>query len=232
MKIIMSCALAALFFFNYALPARTNAAAGPSANGDFWFSTGDGVTRYLRFNAKINPDGTSKGEMTYVDPAATPDSDPDGGGSSNTSSGVTIRVEFDCLVVDGNKAVMSGVIVASGFANNIGQRVLLTVEDNGEGVNAPASDRLSWGVYRNANVNWVPSDVENPHDPVPPWLVTDGERCPPPSEIQPSNAEPCDPNSYPSNRSTAISCNSFPLSSYSFLDLGHGNGNIQVRPRE
>ena len=219
MKIVACLSLATLFLFSHALPDATNAAnGGPSANGDFWFSAGDGVTRYVKFNAKVNPDGTSKGEMTYVDPAATPESDLDNAeGPSNASAGVTIRIEFDCLVVNANQAVMSGVIVESGFPNSIGQRVLLTVEDNDEGIKAPGPDRLAWGVYKKAIGGWVPADAERDSDPpVPAWLVTDGERT--------------DDPGYLSNRSTAISCQSFPLSSYSFIDVKHGGGNVQVKP--
>jgi hypothetical protein len=219
MKTIVYLFLAPLFLFSLAPPHVSNAVeSGPSANGNFWFSFGDGVTRYVKFNAKVNPDGTSKGEMTFVDPAATPETDTDNPeGSSNTSTGLTIRVEFDCLVVDGNRAVMSGEIVESGFPASIGQRVLLTVEDNDEGQPAPGPDRLAWGVYKKAIGGWVPADAERDSDPpVPPWLVTDFERD--------------DDVGYQSNRSTAISCQSFPLSSYSFLDVEHGGGNIQVKP--
>jgi hypothetical protein len=219
MKIIACLSLATLILFNYAVPSPTNAAkSGPSANGDFWFSAGDGITRYVKFHAKVNPDGTTKGEMTYVDPAATPESDLDNPSNpSNASAGVTIRIEFDCLVVDGNKAVMSGVIVESGFPDSIGQRVLLTVEDNDEGRPAPAPDRLAWGVYKNAIGGWVPADAERESDPAQPaWVVTDFERE--------------DDIGYRSDRSTAISCQSFPLSSYAFIDVEHGGGNVQVKP--
>jgi hypothetical protein len=219
MKIIACLCLATLILFNYAVPSPTNAAkSGPSANGDFWFSAGDGVTRYIKFNAKVNPDGTSKGEMTYIDPTATAESDLDNpDGSSNGSPGVTIRIEFDCLVVDGNKAVMSGVIVESSFPNSIGQRVLLTVEDNDEGRPAPAPDRLTWGVYKKSIGGWVPSDAERDSDPpVDAWDVKDYERE--------------DDVGYRSDRNTAIGCQSFPLSSYAFLNVEHGGGNIQVKP--
>jgi len=220
MKIIACClSLATLFLFSLALPRSTTAAkSGPSANGEFWFSAGDGVTRYVKFNAKVNPDGTSKGEMTYVDPGATPESDLDNtDGSTNASAGVSIRIEFDCLVVNENKAVMSGVIAASDFPGAIGQRVLLTVEDNDEGIKVPGPDRLSWGVYKNSNRSWVPADAELETDPpVLPWLVTDAERS--------------DDVGYLSNRSTTIGCQSFPLSSYAFIDVSHGSGNIQVKP--
>jgi len=233
MKIIACLSLATLFLFSQALTPPTSAAkGGPSANGEFWFSSGDGVTRYVKFNAKVNPDGSSKGQMTYVDPGATPESDTDNSeGAANSSAGVTIQIEFDCLVVNNNQAVMSGVIVASGFPAAIGQRVLLTVEDNDEGIKVPGPDRLSWGVYKNANINWVPADAELGSDPpVLPWIVKDLENC----EKDPETGMPVegcvDPNSYPSNRSTTIGCNSFPLSSYSFIDVTHGSGNIQVRP--
>lgn len=219
MKIFACLSLATLFLLNFAVPSPTNAAkSGPSANGDFWFSAGDGVTRYVKFNAKVNPDGTSKGEMTFVDPAALAETDTDNPeGSSPAPPGVSLRIEFDCLVVNGNKAVMSGVIVESSFPNSIGQRVLLTVEDNDEGRPAPAPDRLAWGVYKKAAGGWIPSDADRESDPpVPAWVAKDFERE--------------DDIGYSSDRSTAISCQSFPLSSYAFLDVEHGGGNVQVKP--
>lgn len=48
------------------------------------------------------------------------------------------------------------------------------------------------------------------------WLATDAER---PDDV-----------GIPSNQSKVIGCGTFPLSSYSFADIAHGGGNVQVKP--
>jgi hypothetical protein len=113
---------------------------------------------------------------------------------------------------------MSGIIVESNVLTAIGLRVLLVVEDNGEGINAPAADRLTWGVYQNPATGWIPKDSERDDDNGASlsWLATDAERS--------------DDVGIPSNPSRIVGCQSFPLSSYSFVDIAHGGGNVQVQP--
>jgi hypothetical protein len=201
--------------------ARMSAAgsSGPSANGDFQFSLVDGALRYIQFEVRTQKNGETRGQMTFNDPAAVVGSDgDDGGGATSSVQGLFITAEFDCLQIRGNAAVMSGVITQSNALNAIGERVLLVVEDNGEGINAPSLDKLTWGVYRSSAIGWIPSDAELENDPGVglTWLATDSERE--------------DDIGIPSNQSKTIGCNSFPLSSYSLLDVAHGFGNIQVRP--
>lgn len=187
----------------------TRATGGsPSANGDFQFGVGDGVPRYLQFNAR--EEGKNLGSMTYSDPSTTPE--------GATVPGVQMTVTFDCVNVEGNRAVMGGAITSSNILAAIDNRALLVVEDNGEGINAPEPDRLTWGVYLNAAKDWTPKDSEREDDDGASltWIATDLERP--------------DLPGIPSNRSTTVRCDSFPLSSYSFVDVAHGNGNIQVRP--
>src|SRR3712207_8371342 len=50
---------------------------------------------------------------------------------------------FDGMRVSDNRAVISGTVRDSNVTGLIGRRVLLTVEDNGEGTR----DRVTWGVY-------------------------------------------------------------------------------------
>ena len=192
-------------------PQRTTRATADSksANGDFQFVLEDGNRRYLQFSAR--EDGNNHGSMTFNDPSLTPE--------GATQAGAQITADFDCVKVDGNRAVMGGVITSSNILEAINNRVLLVVEDNGEGVNAPNPDRLTWGVYVNSATSWIPKDAEREDDDGASlvWLATDFERP--------------DLPGIPSNRSTTVRCDSFPLSSYSFVDVGHGNGNIQVRPR-
>jgi hypothetical protein len=129
-----------------------------------------------------------------------------------------MTAKFDCLQITGNQAVMSGVISESNIAAALGLRVLLVVEDNGEGVNIPTPDKLTWGVYQPATGNWVPKDAERDDDNGASltWIAKDAERD--------------DDPGVPSNQSKVIGCQSFPLSSYSFVDVKHGGGNIQVQP--
>jgi len=189
-------------------PTTQAVGEGLAANGDFQFTLGDGNQRYLQFNGRV--DGNNHGSMTFSDPSAIPD--------GATTPGVQLTATFDCVKVQGNRAVMGGVITSSNVLSAIDRRILLVVEDNGEGINAPAPDRLTWGVYENAVSGWTPKDAERDDDngAFLSWLATDFER-------------PDDPG-FPSNRSNIVRCDSFPLSSYSFVDVGHGNGNIQVKP--
>jgi len=218
MRSIAIAAAAALLLVSLALPVLTRAYDdGPSANGSFQFSFDDGQTKQLDFNARVQNNGRTVGEMTFSDPDATPVADPDDS-TAITSPGALMRAKFDCLKITDNRAVMSGVIVESNVATSIGLRVLLVVEDNGEGVGIPTPDKLTWGVYQNPNGNWTPKDAERDDDNGASltWIVKDAER-----EDDPG---------VPSNQSKIIGCTSFPLSSYSFVDVKHGGGNIQVQP--
>lgn len=217
--------IACMFLMGFAVlsfgTTRMRAAgpSGPSANGDFQFSLVDGQVRYIQFDVRTQKDGDTKGQMTFNDPSFLAGSDPDAGDNSIASpAGLFVTAEFDCLQIKGNDAVMSGVITQSNFPSAIGERVLLVVQDNGEGVNAPSLDRLTWGVYRSSATGWIPSDAELENDPGVGliWLATDAERS--------------DDVGVPSNRSKIIGCQSFPLSSYALVDVSHGFGNIQVRP--
>src|SRR6478672_3666689 len=94
--------------------------AGPSANGTFQFTVGDGSVRYVSFNARIHKDNTITGEMTYTDPDAAPESDTDNPQTSTATTGLTVKASFDCVVINGNRAVMSGVIVESNIGAALG----------------------------------------------------------------------------------------------------------------
>ena len=220
MKSTISVSILLLVFACVALPVVSFAGAdGPSATGSFQFTIDGDQPKYLDFNARRQNNGRTVGEMSFTDPNASPVADPDAPPSPNASpTGASIRATFDCLKIDGNRAVMSGVIVESNLLTAIGLRVLLVVEDNGEGINAPANDRLTWGVYQNPASGWTPKDSERDDDigASLSWLVTDAERPELPG--------------VPSNQSRAIGCQSFPLSSYSFVDIQHGSGNVQVQP--
>ena len=192
--------------------------SGPSANGTFQFTVGDGSVRYVSFDARIHKDNTVTGEMTYTDPSASPEVDTDNANTPSTSDGLSVKANFDCLVITGNRAVMSGVIVDSNVGAALGRRVLLVVEDNEQGSNASDLDKLSWGVYKPLNKNWTPADAELENDIGASlrWTATDAERS--------------DDVGIPSHPDPTIRCQSFPISSYAFVDVQHGAGNIQVKP--
>ena len=177
MKSLVFASALALSLLGFATPPpAATRDSGPSANGSFQFSA-DGLAKRVEFNARTHQDGTTTGQMTFSGPAEVPDQDVDGEGGAPAGgqlADVFTKVEFDCLVVEGNRAVMSGVITESTIGEHIGQRALLE------------------------------------------WVATDAERE--------------DDAGVPSRRSEVVGCQSFPLSSYSFVDVKHGDGNIQVRP--
>jgi hypothetical protein len=192
--------------------------AGPSTNGTFQFTVGDGSVRYVTFNARLHNDNKVTGEMTYTEPSASPEVDTDSAETPSTTPGLSVKANFDCLIINGNRAVMSGVIVESNLGAALGRRVLLVVEDNEQGSNASDLDKLSWGVYKPLNMNWTPADAELENDIGASlrWTATDAERS--------------DDIGIPSHPDPTIRCQSFPISSYAFVDVQHGAGNIQVKP--
>jgi len=152
--------------------------------------------------------------MTFSDPSVIiGDAD-----SNDVATGAVVTANFDCLRIDGNRAVMGGAVTQSSLASLIGQRVLLVVEDNGEGVNVLSPDRLTWGIYDSTKPNWIPVDAERPDDigATLKWIAKDAERD--------------DDAGIPSQMDTTVGCTSFPLSSYSFVNIPHGSGNLQVKP--
>ncbi|HEV8643316.1 MAG TPA: hypothetical protein VGV13_19730 [Methylomirabilota bacterium] len=192
--------------------------AKPEVQGQVDFFGGDGVLRSAEFDARIDNSGAAEGRMIFIDPSAAAESDPDGPGEAVAGAqGLLIDADFDCLVVTNNRAVMSGVIVDSNTPERIGRRILVTVEDNGRGRRSPPR-RLTWGIYPNQARNWTPTDGELGFDPGAgtSWLASDAERE--------------DDVPVPSNRSEAVSCDSFPPGSHTLVDIGRDDGNIRVRP--
>ena len=223
MNSVAFAGILALSLLTQVIPRATTAQnSGPSANGKFQFTLADGRTRYVEFDAKTQPGGGTRGQMTFNDPQGVPATDVDGASGGAVTAGspisVYVKAELDCLVVSGNRAVVGGAVTEATLPAYIGQRVLLVVEDNGEGINAPAPDKLTWGVYHSPARNWTPKDAERPDDngALLTWSATDAER---PDDVGIS-----------SRPSEVVGCQSFPLSSYSFVDVQHGAGNIQVRP--
>ena len=203
------------------LPATHMAAVraeAPSADGSFKVSTEDGLTQSIEFKAVSNGDGTAAGSMTFNGPVEISDQDVDGTGEKGFSGSVQdlfIEAKFDGLLVEKNRAVMSGTITESNLGDYIGQRVLLVVEDNGS--DEKSLDKFTLGIYKPLAVTWTPTDAELEKDEgaLLTWIATDAERE--------------DDKGIPSKKSTEITCHSFPLSSFSLDDVRSGAGSIQVQ---
>jgi hypothetical protein len=114
MKSVVCASLAALLLAILVLPSRTSAAKdGPSASGNFQFTLDeDGQPGNLEFHARVQNNGRTIGEMTFVDPSTVPVPDPDNPGAI-ANAGAVITAKFDCLKITGNQAVMSGIISQS-----------------------------------------------------------------------------------------------------------------------
>ena len=192
-------------------------ASAQSANGDFRFDY-PGATGAVQFHARAFGD-SARGEISFASTQdVSNDAVDDTGGPGATPTSVTLTVSIDCLRQSGRRASMSGLVTASSIAAYNGRRAILTVEDNGEGVNA-VRDAFTWGLYDNTLPTWTPSDAEVPGDngAMFSWTATDFER---PDDVGiPAGA----------GAPAGIDCRSFGLDAYSLQTLEHGSGNIQVR---
>lgn len=218
MKIVRVISVVALLLPTFVTTPLTSARASePSASGSYQFSLGDRYTKYVEFDARRLADGSATGHMFFSDEAGITYQDVDGTDDPpETYPGFYIRANFDGLVVNGNRAVMSGTVNDSNIRDLIGQRMLLTVEDNGDNFREP--DKLTWGTYRPVNRQWTPSDAELERDPGVglTWVATDAEL-----ESDPGVRMPKD---------ETIGTQTFPFSAYAFVDTEDGVGDILVRP--
>jgi hypothetical protein len=217
MKITRLATILALFLTGFAAPHTAGAqTGGQSAIGSYRFSLEDGHTKYVEFDAQTQEGGGATGQMFFSDESEVMYQDVDGvGDPEETYRGFYLRAEFDGLSVVNNQAVMSGTVRDSSITYLIGQRVLLTVEDNGDNSREP--DRLTWGVYKPAEKGWTPSDAELEKDEGVGlrWVATDAElRDDPGVEMPPD---------------MTIDTQSFPLAAYTFSDLELWSGDIKVQ---
>ena len=191
------------------------AAAAESARGSYQFSLGDRLTKYVEFDAQALTTGGASGRLFYSDEAEVTEQDVDGVGDPEESHrGFYFSADLDGLKVDGNKAVMSGTVRDASIASLVGQRVLLTVEDNGTGGREP--DKLTWGVYKPAG-SWETSDAELERDPGVgmTWETSDAER------------DDDVPVRMPGG--TAVGVETFTFSAYAYVDTTDGAGDIVVQ---
>jgi hypothetical protein len=214
MKSIIGAFVLTLLVVCLALPNLVHAdAEGASATGSFKFVLEDGETRFVEFNATEGVDGQATGDVTFSDPVAIPIDNPDDT-ETPKNQGVMVKAKFDCMQVVDNKAVIGGEIYDSNVKSNIGQRVLLVVEDNGI-----EKDNFLWGIYQMPATGWVPSDAEVEGDKGAElkWIATDFERK--------------DDVGIPSDISKVVTCKSFPLGSYEFPEIKAAGGDLIVSQR-
>jgi hypothetical protein len=216
MKSIVCLSACALSLLALATIAHSG---GPASNGDFQFDL-EGTAGAIQFDARTHGD-TSHGHVQIMLDVDVLNADGDDGGTGGTPVTVTMAAEFDCLAIEGNRAVMSGRVVSSTAEGYLDRQAVLVVEDNGEGRKAPAPDMFTWGVYPTTAISWIPSDAELETDPgvgmV--WHATDAER----------GDDVGIPVSF-SSPTPPVDCKSFPLSAYSLAEIRHGGGNVQVKP--
>ncbi|HEU4596627.1 MAG TPA: hypothetical protein VFS10_15930 [Pyrinomonadaceae bacterium] len=219
MKSMIRISILALSLLSLFVPLSSSArAGGSSAEGSLNFLSQDGFKKHLEFSAVTDGGGNATGKMTFSGAEELPAQDVDGTGRAGFSGKVEdlfVEAEFDQMVVEGNKAMLSGRVTACNVGEYIGQRVLLVVEDNGAGGGEKA-DKLSWAFSKPAERGWTPTDAELEKDEgvLLSWVATDAER-------EDDKGVPM-PN-------VEVGQQSFPLSSHDFADVTYLDGDIRVR---
>lgn len=223
MKTIVRATMIALFLLTFTTLDPTNAQTpGTSADGSFKFTMENDYFKTVEFRAFVEKDGSTTGSMIFSGPETIPNQNVDGDDNKEFSGRLTsldMDVDFDTLVVDKNKAVMSGTIRNCNVFEYVGRRVLLTVEDNGDGTSTRLLDKFTWGFYRTIERTWVPTDAEQKDDKGAylRWWATDAERK--------------DDVGYEMPRqSDKVDTRTFPNVAYSLETSQYGNGGLTVRP--
>ena len=201
-----------------ATPMLASAQAG-AASGNYKFVLDDGLIKSIDFDVRTDDRGATTGFMTFTDEAkvALEEPDPDGEPGKDESLAVTIKVDFDSMTIEKNRAVMSGVVRESSIPRYLGRWVRLVIEDN-DGIEVP--DRFGWAFCVQEEGGWIPSDAEVPGDrgAFMSWWSTDAERK---DDIGiPS------PNLIPG---TLKGCRSYPMLAYDFAEFLKGDGVISIK---
>lgn len=219
MRTLRITSLLALLLTTFAVPQTASArAVEQTAAGIYQFVLSqeeDKYLKYVEFDARTLAEGGATGSIYFSDEAVIYDQDVDGTGKEGGKfAGYNLKADVDEMVVTENKAVLSGVIRVSSVPAFVGQRFLLTIEDNGDNSREP--DRLTWGIYKPSERGWVPSDAELKEDPGVGlrWWATDAERK--------------DDVGYQMPRSEEINAQSFPIASYNFVEVTDSAGDIRI----
>jgi len=206
------------FLFLSMIPdsALLSDSTGTSVDGSFRIYSRDQIDRYVEFHATRSVDGVVSGQTIFRNEAVPLPKVAES--ESQESQPFFFKADVDCLVINKGIAVMSGAITDSNSRPYIGRRVLVVAQDNGGTDDQSKKDRLTWGIYRSETHSWVASDSERPADEVDPvaWIATDSERP--------------DDEGVVFNHEHLIGCQSFPISSFSFVNPNQGKGTVRVRP--
>jgi hypothetical protein len=191
---------------------------GPSVVGNFQLVSEKGITRHIEFQATRNQNGSVAGAAIFRDDPTVNVEGSTEHPSDESGQPFFFKADFDCLVINENKAIMSGSISESSSKAYIGRRVLVVAQDNGGAKDPTRRDRLTWGVYRAEQKQWATSDAERPDDQSSQlsWIASDSERA--------------EDEGVRSDKDQVIGCQSFPLSSFSFLSGNQIHGTVLVRP--
>jgi hypothetical protein len=174
MKSVLSLIVCAFFVLALASTAQSKDA---QANGDFDFSV-EGATGSVVFDANGDESGVT-GQMTFNATVVVGTED----GEGTTTANVAIAAQFDCMLVDDNKAALSGAITSSNIplAYPVGQPVTLFVVDKVAGI-SPTVDGFAWGVYKlTPNLVNLKQSTENDSDNGNRYKGKDYDFCPDPT---------------------------------------------------
>lgn len=214
----MSTCLFVLCLVFLALPTVASAQAG-TASGKYKFILEDGALKSFEFDAKTDERGTTNGFMFFTDDSKVEFIDVDGNGDfpRDEPAPFFMKVEFNAMSIEKNRAVLNGVIQDTSHRSYIGKFVQLVVEDN-DGVEV--KDQFVWTICEPFQGGWIPTDAEVKDDKgaFMSWWSTDAERrddvgIPSPS-LLPGNVK---------------SCQTHKLQSYEFAFIPKGEGIITVR---
>ncbi len=222
MKIIIRNSVLALALAGIQAASHTAAAqaGGPSAAGSIKFESEEGLRKSLEFEATGDGEGKASGRMVFGGPEEIPEQDVDGAGDKGFTGKLEdlhVEAEFDGMTVEGNRAVMSGLVTACTVGEYIGRRILLVVEDNGDGGGEKLQDKVTWGIYKPNRADWTPTDaeLENDEGALLTWVATDSERKDDQGVEMPKKNE-------------EVSHRSFPPSSHDFFEAKYVEGDIRV----
>jgi hypothetical protein len=190
-----------------------------SVTGGGTFSVGSDKMGHFNFNAVTHKDGSVSGHLSLRDPEEAPDQDVDGTGELGQEGlldGVDLTADVDSINVSGNRAALSGVIRNASVARYVGLRIIITVEDSGEGNGEP--DKITWGFYQRVTSRLV-ADAENP----------DAGAFPVGERFLASDFENPGAGAFLVGEGDSDS-QSFPLSSYSLTNTEDGNIQVHEKP--
>ncbi len=201
-----------------ATPFSASAQAG-AATGQYKFVMDDGLIRYLEFDVSTDGRGATSGYMLFTDETkvSMKDVDPDGPPPREESIQFSMKADFDSMMIEKNRAVISGVIRESSHPGYLGKWVRLVIEDN-DGVEV--LDKFGWSFCAQEEGGWIPSDAEDPNDrgAFMSWWSTDAERK--------DDVGIPSPNLIPGNLK---GCKSYPTLAYDFVEFAKGDGAISIK---